>query len=168
MSELIPETEVVYLWQGNDLARIEELEEAAMSAVNQSDPRTIGEADPVAEAAKVHDDFVTEAKARAVKATVQNLPRKQMSSLMEKHPPRQGNARDEALGFNEQTLADDLVPACLASVEPAPANTETFLDSLSLKNFRRLYSAAARVNLIDGPDPKADLSSRLVQASETT
>lgn len=163
-----PETRTVWLWQGDDLARIEELHEAFLSAVNQNLPRSLGELDPAEAAAKAHDDFVTEAKGRAVRAVMTAIGRKKLQALLDANPPRPGNVRDDALGFNEETLADDLVPVCL--VEPALSGDalEAFLDSLSHKNYQRLYSAAAAVNLLDTADPKADLGSRLGQTSATS
>lgn len=164
-SGLAPRMETVVLFQGHDLTEIRRLREAVDSAIAQSTTTALGE-DPVGEAAKAHDDFVTQATERAVHVEMTKVGRKVMRDMVAKHPPRDDHERDKVYGFNEETLGDDLVPACI--VGPEFAKSEAFLDDLSQGEFQRLYAAAFRLNVDASDDPKADLSSRLALTSDAT
>lgn len=163
-----PRTEEVVLFQGDDLERLEELLGKVSSAVSQTGVRLLGEDDPTQDAAKVYDDFVTEATERAVKVRIKALPRKVFRDLVAKHPPRDDNDADKGFGFNYETLADDLVAPCVdGPVFSSESEREAFLDSLSDAHFSKLYSAALKMNRGDVDVPK-DLSSQLARISGAT
>lgn len=178
MTKIAPRTATTILWQGDDLARIQELEEAVYSAVSRAGPRLMHEGDPKLAAAREHDEFVTAAKVRAVVVTLQALGRKKWGALVAAHPPRDDDEQDMAFRFNTETMADPLVSASLRSATaPDPAYTpdlstdegrEEFLDSLSDGDFGRLYKDAIVLNRGASPDPKADLYSRLARTSDET
>lgn len=177
----IRRTETVALFLNEDLARIAELAEVASSAINSAGPRAMSEGDPVTDAAREYDEFVTEATDRARKVTLQALQRKQWRSLRAAHPVRmetvkekgedgadvvseRPNTEDEALGFDVDAMADSLVPASIAPNQfDTPADRDQFLEDLSDPDFSRLYSAAVRLNTLGSSVPKANLSSRLAQ-----
>lgn len=185
-NELTPQTKTVVLFQGDDLARIDELSEAVSSAMSQTGlPATLDETDPVQDAAKEHDDFVTEATERALKIVVQVLNRRQWRSLKDAHPPRMETTKvpteegepeieeitplpvDGVMGFNAETMPDALVPPSIAAGQfDTPADRDKFLDSLSDRNFSKIYSAAVWLNAGVQSDPKAELSSLVRQMSE--
>lgn len=188
--ELKPETKTVPLFQGDDLEEIDRLREAVSSAMSQGGlTPTLDETDdPVLAAAKAHDDFVTEATERAVKIDVKVLSRRQWRSLKAEHPPRmvtekvladdgeteieeteKPHPEDKFLGFNTETMPDALVPASIADGQfDTPADRDKFLDSLSDRNFSKLYSAAVWLNAGVASDPKADLSSVVRRMSGAT
>ena len=165
MTTLKPRTTVVVLFQGDDLARIDELLEAVNSAISAKGPRRLGDS-PAQDAAKAHDDFVTEASERAEKITLHALPRRKWREMQVKHAPREDNDEDALYGFNFDEMGDDLVPASIES--PDYAKTDEFLDSLSDGQFSRLYSAAVVLNKGGGELPKADVQQRLTQISDET
>lgn len=180
---LKPQTKTVVLYQGDDLARIDELQEAVASAISQGKPEgdasaTMDEADPSQDAAKAHDDFVTEAETRAVKIEVQVLGRRQWRSLVAEHPPRMEtktvpgegdepakvtevvHSDDATVGFNTESMADPLVAASVIGFDTS-VDRDSFIDGLSDRNFMKVYGAAVYLNCGVIADPKADLSSRL-------
>ena len=157
-------TATVTLYQGDDLAAIEELRVAAERA-KSSGPAMLGEKSPAQE----HDDFVEEAEGRAVKVVLKALPRKVWRSLVALHPPRDDNAGDAAMGVNDETFGEALVAASLASPTFASdSDRDAFADSLRDADFERVYATAFALNRGKSAAPKADLSSRLSQTSETT
>lgn len=188
---LEPETYPVVLFQGGDLARIDELMADVANAIamaEQGGPKTLDETDDeAAKAAKRHDKFVAEATKRAVTVQCQVLNRRRWRSLLAEHPPRKkvekvkdedtGETTEEEVtepddrvyGFNTETMADDLVPAAIAPGQfDTPADRDEFLDGLSDRQFSKLYSAAVKHNWGGLPDPKADLSSRVRRLSAAT
>lgn len=182
--KLTRETKTVVLFQGDDLVRIDELSEKLSSAIAQQGalPATLDETDPALDAAREYDDFVTEATERADKIIVEVLNRRQWRSLKAEHPPRMETVKapadgdepetertsvvpeDEMLGFNAETMPDALVPPSIAPGQfDTPADRDDYLDSLSDRNFSKIYSAAVMLNAGVGSDPKADASSLVRQ-----
>lgn len=165
-----PRTITVTLFQGDDIAQAVELEAAVDAAAPiPGVPRKVGAVDErLAEALTAYDQFVTEADSRAVKITLQALPRKAWRDLVTAHPARDGDEQDEAYGFNTDAMADPLVMASITNIsdagEPVDADShEAEVDSLSDGDFSKLFSAAVRLNLDASPAPKADLSSAVTR-----
>ena len=152
--------ETVYLYQGEDLEKIRELAAAASSLRGR--PRLMGDVD----AAKAHDEFVTEARERAVKVVLEARSRKVWRDLVAAHPPREGHDGDKDAGVNDEAFGAALVP--LSIVEPefaSDADRQEWVEELSDGNFERLYLTAFQLNRTSA-SPKADLSSRLARNSE--
>jgi hypothetical protein len=174
---ITPRTEDVYLYQGDDLARIRDLE-AEVDAAAPAGLRRIGDPSVILTAAAARDEFVNDAKQRAVRVTVQAMGRKRWRKLVMEHPPRPGDDGDTRYGFNQDTMADPLVErsvVAMTSPDPTyapnmgnPAERDEFLDSLSDGDFSRIYSAAVRLNAGVEDAPKADLVLRLSQLSAAT
>lgn len=158
MPEFKPRTVTVSIYQGDDMARIGELRQAADIAIQAEQsglPRTLGEVGATA-SVEEHNAFVAEAETRATKVRIQALGRKQWRSLVAAHPPRDGNDEDKAVGVNEETFADALVPASIVEPTfPTPADMEAFLDALSDAQFNELYLNAFALNRAVGQAPKA-------------
>lgn len=162
MTVLMPRTTTVLLFQGDDLARIEELRQAAENAAGK--PRDLGDLDPAVE----HDEFVKEAEQRAVRVVLKALGRKQWRSLVAAHPPRPDVEADQSLGVNDETFGEALVLASLDEPALSGDEAEEFLDSLRSADFDRLYATAFALNRFQGDAPKADLTSRLTRTSDAT
>lgn len=160
---LTPRMERIPIYQGDDEAKIGELEaEAKRLKPDPEKPRLLCD-DPEAEyraACEAHDEFKREAESRAVIVVVQALRRRQWRSLVAEHSPRDDNAADAALGVNLQTFPDALVP--ISVTEPkfdSPADRDDFLDMLSDVQYDTLFWAAFRLNRGGGIDPKDFLAS---------
>lgn len=134
MSTIKPRTAEVVIYQGDDLARLSELRQAAESArravaahesaTNDGSAR-MGDA-PSAEAEQdAYDAFVDEAAERAVIVRVHAIGRRRFRDLMAAHPPREVEAtRTDADGVERkvtETHEDDA---------PYDVNTDTFPDAL--------------------------------------
>jgi hypothetical protein len=184
--------ETVILWHGDDYQPLAEkfkaVESAATNAV-VSGPARIGDDSSTRDAVEDWEAFRKEALERATKVDVRALGRKEWRDLLAQHPVRKitetaadGTQRevthpdDAELGWNSETLPDPLVKAALKR-DPydereeqfaSDAKRDAWLDSLSDPEFSLLYSAAVRLNISGGPDPKAQLSLLLDLTSTET
>lgn len=129
------------LFQGADLAKVDELRAELMAAAQTTvagPTRLLSDTEPsgneeLKAAAMAHDDFVREAEGRAVMIEIVALQRKQWRALEDAHPARTvtRTVKDEdgaeqsveepheqdGLGFNFKTIADDLVTASVVLVK---------------------------------------------------
>lgn len=90
-----------------------------------------------------------------VVVTLQGLPRRNKSGsgrstyrrLMLEHPPRDGDALDERLGYNVDTFGDALIQACILSTanldgEPVPNEWDTWADDMTDGQWQEFFTAA--------------------------
>lgn len=176
VEDLTPRTETVHIYQGDDLARMGELENeidvASIEPLAERVNRVAGAPGTSAAAiaaASRYQDFVDEAKDRAYAVVVEALPRKKWREVRTLHPPRDDEPMDTAYGFNVDTIGEDLVLPSIITVTHAGAQVlgtdrerEKFLDRLSEGDWSRLVSAAVKCNVGDGL-PKDDMLSRISQ-----
>lgn len=180
MTTIKPRTITAVLFQGDDFDPLDALMADAQRAVTQAasnSPTRIGDDNGVQAATTAYNDYLDKAVKRGVKVELHAVGRKVWRDLVAKHPPRETTTvgpsvtapdgtvtegektvtvheADEQWGFNYETLADDLVPACVDSAK----FDEAFLDGLSDGDWSKLYSAAVRRNTEEGPSPKARIS----------
>jgi hypothetical protein len=120
----------------------------AQNAADAGPPRRLTSKAPKTEALKLaeqYDALVAEAASTAVTVTVRALPRREWRDLKAKHPPREGNERDEAVGANLETLPDDAVPACIVDGVPE-AQREAFLEDLADGDWQNLAELVRDIN----------------------
>lgn len=162
MTAIKPRTARVVIYQGDDLARLSELDAAvtkAEVALRQAEmstaPRTLSSSDPSAEAAAVHDsakserdEFAAEAELRGVAVVMHAVPRKRWRALMGEHGPRDGAKDDEAFSVNMETLPDVLLPESIDRDQSTiEGDTVDFLESLSdYDYYDRLFLQAFALN----------------------
>lgn len=162
MSTITPRTATVVIYQGDDLAKLERLDEAVDAAAErlraaEKDrlPRLLHEADAAVAARAAHtaavaerDAFAAQAEERGVAVVLNALPRKTWRALVREHPAREGVDEDSPLGVDMDTLPDVLLPK---SIDP-DASTITgdlgeFLESLSdYDYYDRLFLTAYGLN----------------------
>lgn len=159
INPLNPRTAEIILLQGDDQAELDrldaEVERLAPTKGKPSAARTADEVDPYTEAKDARNAFAVKAEARGVKVILRALGRKTWRELVAKHQPREGHAADAAVGVNEETFPDVLVPASIASPTfTSDVERDAFLDSLYSIQFDELYFTAFRLNRQFGADPK--------------
>lgn len=168
----------VTLFQGDDLDRLSELS-AAATALR---PRALGSQATGTEAgvyaaskeaydaaAQEHDDFLAEAKTRAVPVQMKPPPRKKYEALRQEHPPREDDDGDAVIGANAATFAEALLRLCIVGPVLDEAEMEAFLDSLNQAQFTVLADEALAINRVvfapkapllgSAPSPKSDETS---------
>jgi len=166
-------TDRVPLFQGDDLARIDELRgDLARAKLSSDGAKRVGDTDGDVAAARAALTLAyEEAKPRAVWITVKALGRHQWRSLLQEHPPREGNRDDDNYGgvANISTLQDPLVVASIVEPEwPTPADRDAFLDGLSDADFISIFRAAFTLNRTPGGDPKDLLAFEKISVSDET
>lgn len=166
MAQIKPREAVVTIYQGDYLDRIQHLEQKAEAAERAADPtRSLMDVPEYLAIAEEHDALVREAEESAIHVRLRALRRSEWKRMVSEHPPRKDSQSDLALGVNEDTFREALVPASL--VEPADFG-EDDLDYLSDADYGRLYLTAFSLNRSTGGDPKANLVSRMSQKNDET
>lgn len=182
MTAYQPRFDRVKIYQGPDLARLTELDEAVERAERQvkaitsrpAQTRLLGDQDPETEAREAHalaaaerDEFAAEAEERVVIVHLVPRPRLRWRQLMREHVARSDKEDDKVFGVNMETLPDALL---LESIDVEQSTIEgdiaAFLDSLSdYDYYDRLFLAAWALNRGSAP---ADPTRRLLSASSPT
>jgi hypothetical protein len=193
MSIIKPRTARVVIYQGDDLARLSELDAAASKAeaalkqaeratrapqrarlMHEEDDReaaVIAAAEEFDTAKAARDEFAAEAESRGVLIVLRSLPRKEWRRLRNGHPPREGNAEDEGFDCNVDTLPDEALPPSIDRDESTiDGDLEEFLESLSAHDYyQRLFFTMLALNVGGAAaDPKARLGSLVSLTSAAT
>ena len=188
MAIIKPRTTTVTIVGGDYAERLSELERAAEKARSREEqqdalresseqsgpPLRSGQKAPTEPAGKPesvrlaeeHDALFAEAEAAGavLVVTLQALRRSEWKALVAQHKPRVDNKEDAAVGVNEDTFREALVPVSVVSPE---LDADDY-DALAAADFDRLYVEAFALNRMSGGDPKAGLVSRMSQQSSET
>lgn len=196
MTGIKPRTARVVIYQGDDLARLGEFddavtraelalrraEKAAKEAAKDSGPRLMHEVPPVEQAVvdarERHDEaqverdlFAEEAEGRGVVVVLHAQPRKTWRALMSEHNARDGVKDDEGLGVNMETLPDVLLPKSIDRQQSTiEGDLDDFLESLSdYDYYDRLFLQAFALNRGSATaDPTQRLASGTSQTFDAT
>lgn len=160
INPITPRTRSILLLQGEDQDRLDELEaEVARLAPKKGQPQTpltSGEVSEHDAAIEAVESFCAEASERGVSVVLRAVGRKTWREFVAKHSPRPDHEADKAVGVNEETFPDALVPASIASPTfTSDTERDAFLDALSSAQFDQLYYTAFALNRTTGSDPKA-------------
>lgn len=123
--------------------------------VPSADTRLAG--GPVNDLARKVDELEQAMRAATVTFTLTGLPRREWSGHVTNHPPRKDDAGDKQLGFNEETIFDEVIPASITAVvgpdgEPvewSPEQWETLADEMTTKQYADFKNAAFGLNVGD-------------------
>lgn len=153
MSTIAARTATVDIYVGDYLDRIRHLErqyDAALKEESSDGPR-LNHEELRSESLRVeHAALVAEAEQSAVQIVVRALRRSEWRDLVKQHPPRENHKGDAAVGVDESTFKDALVPTSIVS----PVLSEDDLDNLSDVDFDRLYLTAFALNRSPAASPK--------------
>jgi hypothetical protein len=172
MAEIKPRIASLLIYQGDVLDQIEHLEqtiEAAEAAEDGDAPRTLGDPLPSADLREKHAELVAEAEADAIRVRLRNLGRRTWNELIAKHPPRDENDDDAALGVNEESFFDEAI--VLGLVEPEfTSDTERgrFLEDLAPSDWAQVKWKFWALNAVVAADPKPLPVSARTQPSDET
>lgn len=184
MPAIKPRTATVVIYQGDDLARLTELDDAATRAevakiradkaakdaarrVASLDEAMTEQDDLIAAeeaydlAVLERDEFAAEAEERGVLIVMHHLPNKEWRRLKAAHPPREGDDEDAQFEVNVDTMPEELFAKMVdpdASTIEGPV--DEFLDSLSSADYyNRLFMTALALNVGSaGADPTLRLA----------
>ena len=155
---------VVTLYPGNYQAELNELMERALEAERNkkaAGPRRAGQksvttADDLAEE---YDAKLAEAEAAGVEVVLREISNMEWERLLEAHPPRDGDARDLAVGYDRPAFQRALVEAAIG-------DAAIDVDVMSRAHFIKLANAAAELHGADDSLPKESLASLLKEYRE--
>lgn len=182
MTSIKPRTERVVIYQGDDIARLRDLDEAAIKAeADLSAAKRAAKKDGAQdlvdvqqrrdEAVAERDRFAAEAEGRGVVVMLKQLGRKDWRRLRNAHPPREGNSEDEALDCNVDSMPDEAIPLSIDHDQSTiEGDLDEFLDSLSTHDYyMRLFNTVLRLNVGGaGVNPTLRLGSTPSLASSAT
>lgn len=157
INPITPRIDTVTILQGEDDQRLRELRATVdrLKPKKGGEPATLDETSALQAAEEAVEEFKAEAEERGVKVVLRALGRKTWRDLIAKHPPREDNEGDKALGANTETFEEELVAASIAS--PTFSSVEErdhFLDSLSIATFGELGIKAWSLNMGSAASPK--------------
>lgn len=119
-------------------------------------PRRAGTKSKANALAREYDAKLTEAEAAGVKVDLREISNMEWQELTDEHPPREGNKRDERVGFNLHTFPNALMRASVGE-------TDVDLDNLSRVHGSKLEDAAWDLHNGDDALPKESMVSLLKQ-----
>jgi len=99
------------------------------------------------EAPEVPEELVARVEAATIRFTLRALPRGKWTELVKDHPPRKDNREDRQVGFNEATMYEALLRACI--IDPVPSDEEwaQIDEVLNQGEWIRLVQTAQNLNL---------------------
>lgn len=153
MSTIQPRTATVDIYQGDYLDRLRHLEQRHAAAL-KAEGNTTRLASDIPESHAIFEEHAAlkdEAEETKIIVTVGALGRKSWRSLVAQHPPRKDNDSDDAMGVNEDSFKEALVPLSVVS----PEFTDEDFDSLADVDFDRIYYTAFALNRSPAASPKA-------------
>lgn len=161
-----PRTSTVTLYPGGVEERLNELLEQIDEARANDKPRRMNDKSEAMRLAEEHDRLLDEYEAQVVTVTLSEVPARRYRELQEQHPPRNGNRRDEQLGFNEPEFVRSLVEASITEPAVTPEQFTEFAESVSEWNWKKLTAAAWALANSEPNLPKLRAVSLLRQMAE--
>lgn len=185
MTSVKPRTATVVIYQGDDLARLAQLDrrvEETEAAIKRAEKarggtRLMYEDDPVETARAEHDAamaerdaFAAEAEPRGVTVALHAVPRKKWRELARKHPARPDVPTD-SMGVDMDDFPDALLPLSIDREQSTiEGDLDEFLESLSdYDYYDRLFLTSFALNRGSATaDPTLRLGSEPSQTSDET
>lgn len=93
------------------------------------------------------------------------VPRRRWTKLYAEHPPREGDHRDAATGFNRDSFFEALTRACIVDPQISDAEWEQLADLLSAAQWEKLVDASWEVNQQGVDVPFSSAASRALSTS---
>jgi len=139
----LPETVVPVCLDASAIEAYREAEAEARRAASDS----------LAGKPEIPAELVERVESSTIRFTMRALPRRQWTNLVKNHPPRKDHREDRQVGFNEETLYEALVRACI--VEPVPSDEEwaQIDEVLTEGEWIRLVQTAQTLNLVGSKLP---------------
>ena len=139
----LPETVVPVCLDASAIEAYREAEAEARRAASDS----------LAGKPEIPAELVERVESSTIRFTMRALPRRQWTDLVKNHPPRKDHREDRQVGFNEETLYEALVRACI--VEPVPSDEEwaQIDEVLTEGEWIRLVQTAQTLNLVGSKLP---------------
>lgn len=160
----LPERTVPHCVRGDLVAEVERLERELAQAQTK-DARLTGNTQ-AREIAERIEAVRAEMQDSVVEFTLRAMPKRAFQKFLVDHAPREDNAQDRLLGYNSETLTDDLVLASLASPELTDEQWEKLCDCMTAAQWNEFVEAANALNMQGVSVPFSLSASRILRASD--
>lgn len=148
-----PRERVVEIYRGEDEARLVSLQEKLDEAfeAEQTAPKRAGiDSKATANAyAEQLDEAKAQARERAIKVTLREVPHRVVRQIQDEHPARKGNELDELRGYDRDAFERALIKAMMVSPEVTEEQFEEFADSAATSAWSRLLANANEIQFGD-------------------
>lgn len=162
-----PRTETVWLLPADYEDRLADLSRRIdeAHAASRSDKRKRAAADKLA--AELDEQRDPANVAGAVAILVREVPNRVEEKLLNEHPPRKGNRRDQIHGYNVDTFPSALVRLALVEPEVTDAQFDEWLATVGPARWGKVWDAVNRVNHGEIEVPKSSAVSLLREMRAT-
>lgn len=158
----LPETSVELCLRGDLVAQLATLERQLEAEQGRGDQRLTGNQEAKKLAQQI-DKLQRDMQDSTVAFTFRALPSSEFLSFLAKHPPRDGDATDQSLGFNRDTYFADLTRRCLIDPDLDDEQWQKLQDALTARQWNQLTGAANALNIDDVDVPFSAAASQLLQ-----
>lgn len=164
-----PEAKVKLCLRPDLQERWEKLE-AALRDEDQATPDTLAKAvsKRAKELAAEIRALEEQMKASTLEVTLRAMDRAPWKELLSAHPPRREVPMDLGMGFNNETLFDDLIGKSIVDPVLDEQRLGKLLDALTAGQFDKLANAAWELNKSDVSVPFSPTASRIAGSSGGT
>lgn len=152
--------------RGDLVAQIEDLD--AQLVEKRKLGQTLADAGDARLLAEQIEQLRAEMQRHSVQFHLRGLTRPEKQALEAKHPPRDGNDNDKAMGFNEETFYVPLIRACLVEPEISDAQWAKLEPRLSDGQIEELARAAWHVTTGAVRVPFSSAAFKTLRRSEET
>ena len=154
----LPERSLEVCLRGDLAARFDELERQLREARDSNGPQRMGATSAAMQIVEQQNALRAEMADAMLPIVVRALPRPEWLALTKRHPPREGNDGDQALGTDLSALMEEAIPACVVEPEMDAEDWEMFNAKVSSGDFDKVFTAVWDVNRSGVDLPKSRLS----------
>lgn len=157
----LPERSLQVCLRGDLMAEFDDLERQLRDARQESPTgrRRVGSRPESTQIAEQMEALRERMAGEMLDLRVRALPREDWQALVRQHPPRKGNAGDDAMGVNLESLMAEAIPACVFEPEMDDDDWTRLNRVLCSADYDRLLSAVWDVNRSGVDIPKSQLAS---------
>lgn len=162
----LPERTVSHCVRGDLVAEFERLERelTAEKSKDNNDRLTAGA--KAREIAQRMEKLRADMQESVIEFTLRALPRRDFQKFLVEHAPREGNSQDRMLGYNSETLTEDLVRASIVSPELTDEQWGTVSDRMTAAQWQEFVTVANALNMEGVSVPFSLSASRTLRTSD--
>jgi hypothetical protein len=162
----LPEAHVPLCLRGDLLAELADLERQLDEANGRDQADSLAAGGAARRIAERMETVHAEIREHTHVFRFRALPRHVFRQLQDEHPPREGNAVDNAIGANYDTFQAPLIAACCLDPVLTAEQADAMVDVMSEAQTVELFGAALTLNRTKADLPKFETASAILARLE--